>query len=85
VAISTLVAPASRAFSTSSFTTLAGRSITSPAAIWLTMVSESRRMGMGAILTGFEPGGKAIHACAASQSRTFLALAESSRFFGQTT
>jgi hypothetical protein len=40
------VAPASSAFSTSSLTTLAGRSITSPAAIWLIIVSESRRMGM---------------------------------------
>jgi hypothetical protein len=32
----TFVAPASRLFSSSSFTTAAGRSTTSPAAIWLT-------------------------------------------------
>src|SRR5438046_4461533 len=35
---------ASRAFSTSSLTTLAGRSTTSPAAIWLATCSGSRRM-----------------------------------------
>ena len=42
--ISTLtrVAPASSAFSTSSFTTLAGRSTTSPAAIWFARSLESR-------------------------------------------
>ncbi len=40
--ISTVTEPASTAFSTSSFTTEAGRSTTSPAAIWL-IVSESRR------------------------------------------
>ena len=38
------VAPASSAFSTSSFTAAAGRSITSPAAMRLTVVSESSRM-----------------------------------------
>src|SRR6186713_515828 len=47
VAISTRVAPASSAFSTSSLTTLAGRSTTSPAAMRLTSVSESWRTGMG--------------------------------------
>jgi hypothetical protein len=36
--------PASSAFSTNSFTTAAGRSITSPAAIWLLSVSSSRWM-----------------------------------------
>jgi hypothetical protein len=36
---------ASSAFSTSSFTTLAGRSTTSPAAIWLTRCVGSGRMG----------------------------------------
>ena len=41
VAISMRLAPASTAFSSSSLTTLAGRSITSPAAIWLIIVSES--------------------------------------------
>jgi hypothetical protein len=40
------VAPASSAFSTSSFTTLAGRSTTSPAAMRLTMPSESWRTGI---------------------------------------
>src|SRR5579862_378439 len=40
-------APASSAFSTSSLTTLAGRSTTSPAAMRLTMASESWRTGMG--------------------------------------
>src|ERR1019366_7428303 len=40
------VAPASIAFSTSSFTTEAGRSTTSPAAIWL-MRSEGRRWMWG--------------------------------------
>ena len=39
----TRCAPASSAFSTSSFTTEAGRSTTSPAAIWSTSVSGSRR------------------------------------------
>ena len=38
------LAPASMAFSTSSFTTLAGRSTTSPAAIWFTKVSGSLRI-----------------------------------------
>ena len=37
-----LPAPASREFSTSSLTTLAGRSTTSPAAIWLATCSESK-------------------------------------------
>jgi hypothetical protein len=37
-------APASSAFSTSSLTTDAGRSTTSPAAIWLIRTSGSRRM-----------------------------------------
>ena len=46
-------APASSAFSTSSLTALAGRSTTSPAAMRLTVVSDSRRMagrsgGLGA-------------------------------------
>ena len=45
--ISMAVAPASSAFSTSSFTTLAGRSITSPAAMRLTVSGESWRMVMG--------------------------------------
>ncbi len=49
VTISTRDAPASSAFSTSSLTTLAGRSITSPAAIWLMSVSESWRMVMGGL------------------------------------
>src|SRR6266404_7963589 len=40
------VAPASSAFSTSSLTTLAGRSTTSPAAMRLTVVSESWRTGI---------------------------------------
>src|SRR5882762_2343339 len=42
--ISTRFAPASSAFSTSSFTTAAGRSMTSPAAIWLASVASSRWM-----------------------------------------
>ena len=44
IATSTRVAPLSTAFSTSSFTTLAGRSITSPAAILLTTELSSGRM-----------------------------------------
>jgi hypothetical protein len=40
-------APASSAFSTSSLTTLAGRSTTLPAAMRLTTASESWRTGMG--------------------------------------
>jgi hypothetical protein len=40
----TLVAPASMAFSASSFTTEAGRSTTSPAAIWFTRSAGSRRI-----------------------------------------
>ena len=46
VTTSMRVAPASSAFSTSSLTTLAGRSTTSPAAMRLTMPSESWRTGM---------------------------------------
>src|SRR5260370_13893481 len=42
--ISIRFAPASSAFSTSSFTTAAGRSMTSPAAIWLASVSWSTWM-----------------------------------------
>ena len=42
----TLCAPASRLFSRSSFTTEAGRSTTSPAAIWLTSVSGSSRIAV---------------------------------------
>jgi hypothetical protein len=37
-------APASRLFSTSSFTALAGRSTTSPAATWLARISGRMRM-----------------------------------------
>jgi hypothetical protein len=48
-ATSICVAPASRAFSTSSFTTLAGRSMTSPAAMRLMVPSESRWIRMDAI------------------------------------
>ncbi len=40
----TAVAPASRLFSSSSFSTEAGRSTTSPAAIWLTSRSDSSRI-----------------------------------------
>src|SRR5262245_51265527 len=47
VTTSMRVAPASSAFSTSSFTALAGRSTTSPAAIRLAMASLSWRTGMG--------------------------------------
>jgi hypothetical protein len=43
------VAPASMAFSTNSFTAAAGRSTTSPAAMRLTSVSGSMRIGMGQI------------------------------------
>jgi hypothetical protein len=46
VAISMRVAPASSAFSISSFAALAGRSMTSPAAIWLMSVSDSCLMDM---------------------------------------
>ncbi len=46
VAISIRVAPASMAFSMSSLAALDGRSITSPAAIWLIRVSESCLMDM---------------------------------------
>src|SRR5690349_1329289 len=46
VKMSTRLAPASIAFSTSSFTTLAGRSTTSPAAMRLTTCSGSWRTGM---------------------------------------
>lgn len=46
VAISMRVAPASRAFSISSLAALAGRSMTSPAAIWLMRVSESCLMAI---------------------------------------
>ena len=46
------VAPASSAFSTSSLTTLAGRSTTSPAAMRLTMSGESWRTGTASLATG---------------------------------
>src|SRR5947209_7888360 len=42
-------APASRAFSTSSFTAAAGRSMTSPAAIWLASVSGRTWMRIAAV------------------------------------
>jgi len=48
VAMSMRVAPASSAFSMSSLTALEGRSMTSPAAIWFTRVSESCLMFMAA-------------------------------------
>ena len=48
-------APASSAFSTSSFTTLAGRSTTSPAAIWLARASVSRRIELIAPRSGPPP------------------------------
>ena len=47
-------APASSAFSTSSLTTLAGRSTTSPAAMRLTVSGLSWRMGMATLL-GSDP------------------------------
>ena len=47
MSIARLRAPASRLFSSSSLRTEAGRSTTSPAAIWLTSCGGSRRMGMG--------------------------------------
>ncbi len=47
VKMSIRLAPASMAFSTSSLTTLAGRSTTSPAAMRLTTCSGSWRTGMG--------------------------------------
>src|SRR5215203_4302458 len=50
IAVSMRLAPASIAFSISSLTTLAGRSITSPAAIRLTVASESWRTGIGSSL-----------------------------------
>ena len=49
VKMSMRLAPASIAFSTSSFTTLAGRSTTSPAAMRLTICSGSWRTGMAVI------------------------------------
>src|SRR5689334_8675653 len=44
ISTATRVARASSAFSTNSFTTLAGRSTTSPAAIWFATCSGSKRM-----------------------------------------
>ena len=55
VTTSIRLAPASSAFSTNSFTTLAGRSTTSPAAMRLMMPSESWRTAM--TWTRFEPSG----------------------------
>jgi hypothetical protein len=43
------LAPASKALSTNSRTTEAGRSTTSPAAIWLTNSSGSSKMGRGEV------------------------------------
>ena len=48
-------APASREFSTSSLTTEAGRSITSPAAIWLISRSDSSRIGRRGAAFTFSP------------------------------
>src|ERR1700693_177863 len=48
MSISMRRAPASRAFSNSSLTTEAGRSMTSPAAIWSTRLGGRTRMGMPA-------------------------------------
>ena len=53
-------APASRAFSTSSFTTEAGRSTTSPAAIWSTSASGSRSIEAEAWVA-FPPARRAYH------------------------
>src|SRR5262249_51709880 len=59
IAISMLAAPASSAFSTSSFTTLAGRSTTSPAAIWsMTALGSTAMRGMPEIIR--RPAGKSI-------------------------
>jgi hypothetical protein len=49
------------------------------------MVSESWRIDMASTLSGFGLHAKANQACAASQSRTFSALSDSGRFFGQAT
>ena len=70
VAISTRVAPASSAFSTSSFTTLAGRSMTSPAAIWLIIVSESWRMGMARLYRD-SGRGERVRRCGCEHARTW--------------
>ena len=51
-------APASIAFSTSSFTALAGRSTTSPAAIRSMSTGSRRRTGMGGLLFPFSQGEK---------------------------
>ncbi len=67
-ATSTVVAPASRLFSTSSLTTLAGRSTTSPAAIWLRRSAGSTWMrrrgpwdaGLAAGSALGETGGRAV-------------------------
>jgi hypothetical protein len=55
--ISTVIfcAPASSEFSTSSFTTLAGRSTTSPAAIWLATCSDSSLMRFTREISSFKP------------------------------
>ena len=50
------LAPASRLFSTSSLTTDAGRSTTSPAAIWSTSSPGSTRIAMQAVKFTGEPG-----------------------------
>jgi hypothetical protein len=59
IATSTRVASASREFSTSSFTTEAGRSMTSPAAIWLTRSSGSTRIRGMALLGRLAARGRA--------------------------
>jgi hypothetical protein len=51
----TFRAPASSEFSTSSFTTLAGRSTTSPAAIWLATCSGRRRIRFTAFVEKIQP------------------------------
>ena len=64
-ATSTSVAPASREFSTSSFTTDAGRSTTSPAAIRWTTSGASRRIGprvRGALTPDLAAAGRAASA-----------------------
>ena len=50
IVTSILSAPASRAFSTSSFTTEAGFSTTSPAAIWLDVLVSSKRTSASCIM-----------------------------------
>src|SRR5262245_44842759 len=76
VSTSMWVAPASSAFSTSSLTTLAGRSTTSPAAMRLTMPSDSWRTGISRAWVESDGGGGRVYSVPGANSEWRVANRE---------